>query len=62
MNFIIYSFAVLKNIIYGSSVLFVSKLSDSTHVLGFLAIRFMLCFMARVLLNKSHIIKINFKI
>ena len=62
MNFIIYSFAILKNIIYGSSVLFVSKLNDSTHVLDILAIRFMLSFIALFLLNKFHIIRINFKI
>lgn len=62
MTFIIYLFAVLKNIIYGSSVFFVSKLNASTDALDILALRFLLSFVILFILNKTKILKIDFKI
>ncbi len=62
MTFIIYLFAVLKNMIYGSSVYFVSKLNASTDALDILALRFLLSFIILFILNKTKIIKIDFKL
>lgn len=59
MNFIIYLFAVLKNVIYGSSVLFTGRLTRSTDVLDILALRFLMSFAVMLFLKYSKLVKIN---
>ena len=43
-SFIVFSFAILKNVIYGSSIFFKSKLSHNVDVLDKLALRFLMSF------------------
>ena len=59
MNFVIYLCAVLKNVIYGSSIFFTSKLSQSTDVLDILALRFLMSFVVMFILKQVKIIKVN---
>ena len=59
MNFIIYLFAVLKNMIYGLSVFFVGDLSAEVAVMDILALRFLLSFVVFWLLKQTGIVKIR---
>ena len=59
MNFVAYLFAILKNVIYGSSVLFIGDLTDSTHVLDVLALRFLIGFVVFWLLKTLRIVKVD---
>ena len=59
MNFIVYSFAVLKSVIYGLSVFFTGKLTSSVDVLDVLALRFILSFSVLWLLKILKILKIE---
>ena len=60
MNFVIYLFAVLKNVIYGSTIFFTSTLNKTTDVLDILALRFLLSFLVFTLFIKLKGIKLNF--
>ena len=44
MSLIPYLFAVLKNVIYGSTVFFTGTLSNTVDVLDILSLRFLLSF------------------
>ena len=59
LDFIIYSFAVLKNVIYGSSIFFTSKLTENVDVLDILALRFLMSFVVLFLLKVTGIVKMN---
>lgn len=59
MDLIIYGFAVLKNVIYGSSIFFTSRLTDNVDVLDVLALRFFMSFAVLLLLKVTHIVKMN---
>lgn len=59
MNFFAYLCALLKGVIYGSTVFFTGKLTESTDVLDVLALRFLLSFIVMWLLKVTRIIKIN---
>ncbi len=59
MDFIIYGFAVLKNIIYGSSIFFTSNLTDNADVLDVLALRFLMSFAVLLLLKVTKFVKID---
>lgn len=60
MNFIIYLFAVLKNVIYGSTIFFTTTLNKTTDVLDILALRFLLSFLVFTLFIKLKGIKLSF--
>ena len=59
MDFIIYGFAVLKNVIYGSSIFFTSRLTDNVDVLDVLALRFLMSFIVLLLLKVTRLVKID---
>ena len=59
MDFIIYGFAVFKNIIYGSSIYFTSRLTDNVDVLDVLALRFLMGFTVLLFLKVTHLVKID---
>ena len=59
MLIIPYLFAILKCVIYGSSILFTGALTESLDVLDILALRFLMSFVVLWLLKVTHIIKIN---
>ena len=44
MNFLAYLFALLKCVIYGSTIFFTTKLTAQVDVLDLLALRFLLSF------------------
>ncbi len=62
MTFLVYAFAVLKNVIYGLSVFFTGELSVSADVLDILALRFLMSFVVLWLLKTLKIIKVNIEI
>ena len=59
ITFIVYLFAVLKNVIYGTSVFFTGELSSSVDVLDILALRFLMSFVVLFILKSLKIVKIN---
>ena len=59
MNILPYLFAVLKNVIYGSTVFFTGALSDTVDVLDILSLRFLLSFAVFFLLKQCRILKIR---
>lgn len=59
LDFIIYSFAVLKNVIYGSSIFFTSRLTNNVDVLDILALRFLMSFVALLFLKVTGLVKID---
>ena len=59
MTVLAYLFAVLKYIIYGTSVLFTGTLTETTDVLDILAIRFLISFVVLFLLKITRVLKIN---
>ena len=59
MTLLAYLFAVLKNVIYGSSVFFTGTLNENVDVLDILAIRFFISFLVLYLLKTFKILKIN---
>ena len=59
MLFLAYLFAVLKSTIYGLSIFFTSKLTDSVDVFDILALRFLLSFVVIWLLKVTRVLKIN---
>lgn len=59
MEFVVYLFAILKNMIYGSTVFFTGKLSASVDVLDILALRFLMSFAVFFLLKSCRVIKIE---
>ena len=62
MDFIIYSFAILKNVIYGSSIFFTSRLTDNVDVLDVLALRFLMSFAAMLILKLTRLVKIDISV
>ena len=59
LDVIIYGFAVLKNVIYGSSIFFTSRLTQNVDVLDILALRFLMSFAALFLLKVTGLVKMN---
>lgn len=59
MNFFVILCMLLKNIIYGLSVLFTGNLTESLDVLDVLALRFLMSFVVMFLLKVFKIIKID---
>ena len=59
MDFVIYGFAILKNVIYGSSIFFTSRLTDNVDVLDVLALRFLMSFLALLFLKLTGLVKMN---
>ena len=59
LDFVIYSFAVLKNVIYGISVFFTSNLTENVDVLDVLALRYLMSFAALLLLKVTGLVKMN---
>lgn len=60
-NLFLYLLIILKNVIYGSTILFTSKLLDSTNTLDVLSIRFIISSAFFVLLIITKSVKINLK-
>ena len=52
----------IKSIIYGSSVFFTGRLTESTNVFDILAIRFLITFTILFILKKLKVLKINIEI
>ena len=59
ITFIVYLFAVLKNVIYGTSVFFTGELSATVDVLDILALRFLMSFVVLFILKSLRVIKID---
>jgi len=59
MDFIVFVYCLLRNIIYGSSILFTGKLTDSVNVFDVLALRFLLSLVVMWFLKVSKILKIK---
>ena len=59
ITFIVYLFAVLKNVIYGTSVFFTGELSATVDVLDILALRFLMSFVVLFILKTLRVIKID---
>ena len=59
MNLLAYLFALLKSIIYGSTVFFTGQLTASVDVLDVLALRFLMTFVFMWLLKVMRIIRIG---
>ena len=59
MNFLAYLFAVLKCVIYGSTIFFTTKLTQSVDVMDILALRFLLSFVTMWMLKTTRLVKIN---
>ncbi len=59
MNFLAYLFAVLKNVIYGSTVFIIGDLTATNHVLDVLAFRYLTGFVVFWLLKTLNIVKID---
>ena len=59
ITFIAYLFAVLKNVIYGTTIFFTGELTQSLDVLDLLALRFLLSFAVFYLLKITRIAKIE---
>ncbi len=62
MTFLAYLFAVLKNVIYGTTIFFVGSLTSSVDVLDLLALRFLLSFVVFELLKATRILRIEITI
>ena len=59
MNILAYFCALFKGVIYGSTVFFTGKLTESTDILDILALRFLLSFAVMWLLKVTRILKIR---
>ncbi len=59
MSFLVVAFVVIKNTIYGLSVLFTGRLTENVDVLDVLALRFLMSFVVLFLLKTFKVIKIN---
>lgn len=59
MSFLVVAFIVIKNTIYGLSVLFTGNLTESVDVLDVLSLRFLMSFVVLFLLKSFKIVKIN---
>ena len=59
MSILAYLFAILKNVVYGTTVFFTGNLTETTSVMDVLALRFLLSFLAMWLLKMLRIIKVN---
>ncbi len=59
MTVIAYLFAVLKNVVYGTTVFFTSELTESVDVLDVLALRFLLSFFVMWLLKTARVLRIS---
>ena len=62
MDLIIYSFAILKNVIYGSCIFFTSRLTNNVDVLDILALRFLMSYAAMLILKLTRLVKIDISI
>ena len=58
-TFIAYLFAVLKNVIYGTTIFFTGELTQSLDVLDLLALRFLLSFAVFYLLKITRVARIE---
>ena len=61
MNVLAYIFAVLKNVVYGTTVFFTGSLTESTDVMDVLALRFLMSFAVMWLLKTLRVIKVDVK-
>ena len=59
MSFPAYLLAFLKYVIYGTSIFFTGKLTESTDVLDVLALRFLMSFVIMWLLKLTRVIKVE---
>ena len=59
MTVIAYLFAVLKSVIYGTTVFFTSSLTESTDVLDVLALRFLMSFVVMWVLKVTRVLHIS---
>lgn len=59
MSFLAYIFAILKSVIYGSTIFFTGSLTKSVDVLDILALRFLMSFAVMWLLKVTRVIKVR---
>lgn len=59
MNLIVFICCLVRNIIYGSSVLFTGKLTDTVNVFDVLALRFLMSFIVLWLLKSTKLLNIK---
>ena len=59
MTAVAYLFAILKNVVYGTTIFFTGALTESADVLDVLALRFLMSFVVFWLLKVTRIVKIN---
>lgn len=59
MNFLAYLCAVLKCVIYGSTIFFTTRLTESVDVMDILALRFLLSFAVMWILKTTRALKID---
>ncbi len=59
MTFLAYLFAVLKNVIYGTTIFFTGSLTETVDVLDLLSLRFLLSFVVFWLCKVTRIVKIK---
>lgn len=62
MNLLAYFAAILKSVIYGSTVFFTGRLTETVDVLDILALRFLLSFVVIWLFKVTHIFKIRVRV
>ncbi len=62
MDILAYLFAVLKNVVYGTTVFFTGSLTESTDVMDILALRFLMSFAVMWLLKTVRIIKVDVRV
>ena len=60
--FLAYLFAILKNVIYGTTVFFTGNLTETVDVLDLLALRFLLSFVIFWLCKATRIVKIKISV
>ena len=59
MDLLVFVCCLVRNIIYGSSVLFTGKLTDSVNVFDVLALRFLMSFVVLWLLKSTKLLNIK---
>ncbi len=62
MTIIAYLFAIIKNVVYGTTVFFTGELTASVDVLDVLALRFLMSFVVFSLLKVTHVVKIDISV
>lgn len=62
MDILAYLFAVLKNVVYGTTVFVTGSLTESTDVMDILALRFLMSFCVMWLLKTLRVIKVDVRL